>query len=181
MIIFIGGFVGSGREQLGLALSEKLGFAHLSVIDAYGYDALLAAHKSMHTRRAPFDDSELALLYKDLAARMPKLITMRGGIVLCVGFHRKKPREILLATARALGPVRIIWIESSDDAADARMRAMSKAKPIPGFATLASLRAVMQFSVEPLEEPIVTYQNEERGQVSVERFLDFYEKSFSRL
>lgn len=176
MIIFVGGFMGSGRQTLAQALATKLGFRLLTVEDAYGYRAIVEAHKTMRPRRSPLTDEETIVLYKDLAEQIPRLVTMHGGVVVCHDFHRKAPRDALFQSVSDRG-ARIIWIESLGQLADVRMEKLANAKGAQ-FATFASMRAVMQHTFEPFDTPITKYMNNALDARAEAEFLDFYTKTF---
>ena len=178
MIIFVGGFLGSGKSKLAQALAQHLAFHLVSSKSAYGFETIRAAHREHHGKRSPLDDGEMSMLYNDIANQFPLLLKMHGGIVVCESLHRKEPRDILFNAARKLGETRVIWVESTDEKADKHMRNMQKEMG-KSFAGLAAKRAVMWHSVQPFDSPPTVFQNDGPGKDAVQQFLDFYTRLFS--
>lgn len=115
MIIFIGGFPGSGNYHLGAALARSLGFCYYPV----GWEGrsglemrLLFLRSGDAQEMPPLSDDARERIAKQVAAELPLLSKMHAGIVVCSPLVRESSRSIMFDAARRIGPTLTVWIES---------------------------------------------------------------------
>ncbi|HEY4488211.1 MAG TPA: AAA family ATPase [Candidatus Paceibacterota bacterium] len=118
MIVFLGGFFGSGRESLADKLADTLGFFCLDVYSRKDRWRALQGGVLREYVREPKHDADTLCIYERVVEEFPLLSRMYPDVVIHDSFHRRSPRTYLLDAAREhFGDPVFVWIEASDERA----------------------------------------------------------------
>ncbi|MCE9541254.1 hypothetical protein K8R03_01690 [Candidatus Kaiserbacteria bacterium] len=144
MIVFFGGFLGSGRKSIARRYAARYGF-HYYDIDNERLHRFVRDKKGRTKERpvAARGDKALMQLYEKVAARLPLLVKMHQGVVIDHAFHRDAPRKYLFAEARKLSnDVALVWIQSEEQYVLKRLQLLEKRKMIRSVADALRGRAL---------------------------------------
>lgn len=155
MIIFIGGFIGSGQRFLAQSLADRLGY-HLYTKNIQKMETLRTIHRSRGMNLLPTDDVRLRIS-QYIADELPLLAKMHKGLIIRVPFHRAKPRNFLYDAAKNIGDALMIWIDSPDE--DAYTRKVKINNRILRPETVAKIRQKMREEFEPFTNPVLVFEN----------------------
>jgi hypothetical protein len=175
MIIFLGGFPGSGRRKFARELCRRYGVHrhHLSqyMLRRYSFDV---EGRCIERVIVPASDSERLRVYKRATADFSMLSKLHKHVLIEDGFLRKEPREYLFREARTyFDAVAVVWIDADDTQAlriadDLRERGF--AQPA---ARMLRRRARAQSLFEPFTDPVATFRTDESEEDSIARLWQF--------
>jgi hypothetical protein len=179
MIIFIGGFMGSGRFRLANELGRRPGF-HLYKFHEIPLRRLDSIHgiRSRRALPAPITDDERSAYFKGVVNDLPMLVKMHTNVILSEPFHRTKPREILFEAARKLGPILVVWVDAADDIRVDRMSGMHLDGRGLKPETALQMRQDMQKDFEPFNESVIRFTFKNTSESSG-AFCDLIEKEMT--
>ena len=152
MIVFLGGFFGSGRASL----AQKLAMRHgLHCLDLYGRKErrrVFSGGKLAERVREPETEEEHMHLYERLAREFPLLSKMYPDIIIHDSFHLARPRDYLIHAVRThFGEPKFVWIEASDERAQERFARLKTMSVIRDIERAVRLRRRQQRDFEPFE------------------------------
>ncbi len=164
MLILLGGYIGSGRK----ALAQKLA----ALYNVHNYD--MKQHKfrshEFNKKREVVEtihhihrDEERLRIYRQCAQDLPLLSKMYQHVVVERTFHRKKPREFLLAEAKkSFDIVIFVWVDADETLVRGRLEAMQQARLIESVEKALAEREEAKKEFEPFDVPplMFTYTGE---------------------
>jgi hypothetical protein len=117
-------------------------------------------------------DAERLRIFQSAAKEFPMLARMHTDVVIERAFHRKAPRDLFFEAARsAFDDVKFVWVESDEETALERFRAMYEAGGISSIEKNRAQRASEQAEFEPFDTPPLTFKNELPAAEAVARLL----------
>lgn len=178
MLIVLGGVLGSGRKALGRALAAKYGFYHYDLADKKFREYHRNVHGEVEERvRQPHDDAARMHLYARAFAELRPLSKMYNTVLLEDSFHRKGPRDWLLAeTKKIFSPVVFIWIESQESDARLIIERMVKRKALKNTEAGMAGRRHVQKELELPEPDVPRFQYAGTSEEELEKLLALAQK-----
>lgn len=178
MIIFIGGFIGSGRVPLARNLAERLGYHFYEKrIPGLAYLRTIGALKGPGSL-VPADSSQL-LSFRRLAKELPQLVKMHEGIVITESFHTARSRDFLFDVARKITDTLIIWVDSPDD--EALLRDVRTAGGVVNPEDLSFARKKMKDVFEPFDFAPIMFNNTGIAGIAADRFCELIIREMERI
>lgn len=168
MIIFFGGFIGSGRKSIARRFAARYGLHHYDIDDERFHRFVFdKAGRAKERPVAARGDASLNELYRRAAEKFPMLAKMHEGVVIDHAFHRKLPREYLFEEARKhFGEVAFVWIQSEEGYVRRRLELLERMGMIRSVADALRGRAITKkyfqlFRPAPVVFHRTTYRPEE--------------------
>jgi dephospho-CoA kinase len=159
MVIFFGGYIGSGKTIIAKAIAEKIGILYYEV-DAVKKEVVAEDSRLQHYIRTniPFPDEARIKMFLRVVDDFGRLCKTHKCIIVDETLHKKSLRGILYEGARRyFGGYIVVWIQASEATIKERLMNSQRVDHVLGDAY--GMYLSMKKSFDDLDEADIVFEN----------------------
>ncbi len=159
MVIFFGGYIGSGKTSLAKAISEKLGIFYYEV-DLIKKVVIEEDPELEYNvkRNIPFPDKARIKMFTKVVEDFADLSKTHTWLIVDETLHKRVTRQMLFDGAtKYFGGYMVVWIEADEETIKERLRGKERIDHVLGdpYGMYLSMKKVS----EPLDNADIIFKN----------------------
>jgi dephospho-CoA kinase len=159
MVIFFGGYIGSGKTSLAKVIAHRLGILYYEVDEIKKAVVEDDPHLQYNVRNnIPFPDEARAKMFSRVVDDFERLCTTHKCIIVDETLHKRPLRQILFDGAkRFFGGYIVVWIQASEETIKERLMNSQRVDHVLGdpYGMHLSMKKVF----DDLDEADIIFEN----------------------